>query len=161
MTQAVNLDTLFTGIDDPRAKATDKLPKLPAMGEYLLEVTAFETFNGTDVGATFAIEHKVLESSRADVQIGLTYRTQITGLNHMNEQTRLLKQGKVRNFVAALLRVPNEDDPAFMAQAAAAAKMLAAAGRPPADKTRVRAKTGPVSKTKGGHEFVPVSFSMA
>ena len=150
----VSAAQVFAGIED--AEVSDRNPKLPAMGQYLLEVTNVELFDGNEGGTTFLIEHKILESDRPEVKIGAMYSTTITGLTGPDKK---LKLGKVKNFVAAVFN-KDENDAQFKAECMQAAVYIVE--RKVATGRRVRATTGEVRMAKkSGKPFISVSFSPA
>lgn len=133
----------------------NSFPKLPADATYLLEITHCALIEGPDCGVCQVIEHKCVESSTPQALPGQMFVTTIT---HLTEDPyRDLKQGKVRNFLAAVFGMDQESASEPWAEVAVYANDKGAAvGK------RVRATTSPVRKSKSkGRAYVSVDFQKA
>lgn len=132
----------------------DSNPKLPPNGQFLLEIVFCGLTESDEAGDCQVIEHKVLESSTPLAVVGQVYATTIT---HMTGEYRDLKQGKFRNFLAAVFKEDENNAQAPWTEMAVYVNDKGAAvGR------HVRAETGAVRKSKGkGRPYLHVQFSPA
>ena len=157
----------FDAVDT--SQVDDRDPKLPQNGQFVLETTENIKWRG-EHGLTYVIKAKVVESSTHPGLVGLNHSIPISRLDAPSKQTKDRQNGKVRGYLAAILKV----DPKG---AVPSANLKGPNGQPltwgavtemtTQESQILRGKrfgvqTGPETKAKqSGFMYVPMTFSQA
>lgn len=144
-----------------QAQVDDRDPKLPENGDFLLKTTENFKFSG-EYGLAYIIKATVESSSTHPHLVGRVHSIPIGMLNAPQKQTRLRQHGKVRGYVAAVLKIdPKAAQPSPKMTWGVAADTSVHESQPFKGKL-FAVKTGPSTKSKSsGNMYIPMTFAQA